>query len=88
MCIRDRFWITNGSHADVLVVYAKTDPQAGAKGITAFLFEKHFAGVSFGQHIDKMCMRGSPTAELVCHDCFVPEENVLGPLHGLSLIHI
>ncbi len=77
-----KFWITNGSVADVLVVYAKTDPAAGSKGITAFLIEKGFAGFSIGQAIDKMGMRGSPTAELVFQDCFVPEGNVMGPVGG------
>jgi len=75
-----KFWITNGTFADVLVVYAKTGE--GAKGITAFLIEKSMEGFSIGQKIDKMGMRGSPTCELVFNDCFVPEENVMGPLHG------
>src|SRR6476659_10094189 len=75
-----KFWITNGSDADVLVVYAKTGE--GSKGITAFLIEKGMAGFSIGQKVDKLGMRGSPTAELVFDDCYVPEENVLGPLHG------
>lgn len=75
-----KFWITNGTYADVLVVYAKTGD--GSRGITAFLIEKGFAGFSIGQKIDKMGMRGSPTAELVFNDCFVPEANILGPLHG------
>ena len=77
-----KFWITNGTYADTLVVYANTAPDAGSKGITAFLIEKGFDGFSIGQKIDKMGMRGSPTAELVFDDCFVPEENVMGPLHG------
>jgi len=77
-----KFWITNGTYADTLVVYAKTDPAAGSKGITAFLIEKGMAGFSIGQKIDKMGMRGSPTCELVFTDCFVPAENVMGPLHG------
>ncbi|WP_226019259.1 isovaleryl-CoA dehydrogenase [Novosphingobium sp. FKTRR1] len=77
-----KFWITNGSHADTLVVYARTDPQGGSRGITAFLIEKDFAGFSIGQKIDKMGLRGSPTAELVFQDCFVPEENVMGPVNG------
>jgi isovaleryl-CoA dehydrogenase len=77
-----KFWITNGAYADTLVVYARTVADAGSKGITAFLIEKDFAGFSIGQHIEKMGMRGSPTSELVFDDCFVPEENVLGPLHG------
>jgi len=74
-----KFWITNGPHADVLVVYAKTAPDAG---VTAFLVEKGFKGFSVGQKLDKMGMRGSDTAELVFDDCEVPEENVLGPLNG------
>lgn len=77
-----KFWITNGAYAETLVVYAKTAPDAGSKGITAFLIEKGFPGFSIGQKIDKMGMRGSPTCELVFNDCFVPEENILGPLHG------
>jgi len=64
------------------VVYAKTAPEAGSGGITAFLIEKDMAGFSIGQKIDKMGMRGSPTAELIFDDCKVPEENVLGALHG------
>ena len=75
-----KFWITNATCADTLVVYAKTGE--GSRGITAFLIEKDFAGFSIGQKIDKMGMRGSPTAELVFDDCHVPEENVMGPLHG------
>jgi isovaleryl-CoA dehydrogenase len=77
-----KFWITNAPHADVLVVYAKTDPEAGAQGITAFLVEKGFAGFSAGQKLDKMGMRGSDTGELVFQDCEVPAENVLGALNG------
>ncbi|WP_285021345.1 isovaleryl-CoA dehydrogenase [Novosphingobium sp. fls2-241-R2A-195] len=75
-----KFWITNGTYADTLVVYAKTGE--GSKGITAFLIEKGMPGFSIGQKIDKMGMRGSPTCELVFDDCLVPEENVMGPLHG------
>ena len=75
-----KFWITNGTYADTLVVYAKTGE--GSKGITAFLIEKGMPGFSIGQKIDKMGMRGSPTCELVFDDCLVPEENVVGPLHG------
>jgi isovaleryl-CoA dehydrogenase len=75
-----KFWITNGSHADVLVVYAKTGE--GSKGITTFLIEKDMAGFSIGQKVDKLGMRGSPTAELVFEDCFVPPENVMGPENG------
>jgi isovaleryl-CoA dehydrogenase len=73
-----KMWITNGPDADVLVVYAKTDPQAGARGITAFLIEKGFKGFSCAQKLDKLGMRGSHTGELVFEDCEVPEENVLG----------
>jgi len=82
-----KFWITNGTYADTLVVYAKTEPDAGSKGITAFLIEKDFAGFSIGQKIDKMGMRGSPTAELVFDDCFVPDECVMGPLNeGVKIL--
>jgi isovaleryl-CoA dehydrogenase len=73
-----KMWITNGPDADVLVVYAKTDPDAGSKGITAFLIEKGFKGFSVAQKLDKLGMRGSHTGELVFADCEVPEENVLG----------
>ena len=73
-----KFWITNAPHADTLIVYAKTAPDAGSKGISAFLIEKDFAGFSIGQKIDKLGMRGSPTAELVFDDCFVPDENLMG----------
>ncbi|MFV1918691.1 isovaleryl-CoA dehydrogenase [Sphingomonas sp. MJ1 (PH-R8)] len=75
-----KFWITNAAYADTLVVYVKTGE--GSRGITAFLIEKDMAGFSIGQKIDKMGMRGSPTAELVFNDCFVPAENVMGPLNG------
>jgi isovaleryl-CoA dehydrogenase len=77
-----KYWITNGTCADTLVVYAKTLPHAASKGITAFLMEKDMPGFSIGQKIDKMGLRGSPTCELVFEDCFVPEENVMGPLNG------
>ena len=73
-----KFWITNGPCADVLVVYAKTDPKAGPRGITAFLIEKGFKGFSTAQKLDKMGMRGSDTGELIFEDCEVPAENVLG----------
>jgi len=73
-----KMWITNGPDADVLVVYAKTDPAAGSKGITAFLIEKGFTGFSTAQKLDKLGMRGSNTSELVFRECEVPEENVLG----------
>ncbi len=75
-----KFWITNAAYADVLVVYAKTGE--GSRGITTFLIEKDMPGFSIGQKIDKMGMRGSPTAELVFDDCFVPAENVMGPENG------
>ena len=75
-----KFWITNAPYADVLVVYAKTGE--GSRGITTFLIEKSFKGFSIGQKIDKMGMRGSPTSELVFDDCFVPDENVMGPENG------
>jgi isovaleryl-CoA dehydrogenase len=75
-------WITNGPHADTLVVYAKTDPAAGARGITAFLIEKGFTGFSTAQKLDKLGMRGSDTSELVFSDCEVPKENVLGSVGG------
>ena len=73
-----KFWITNAPHADVLVVYAKTDPAAGPKGITTFLIEKGTAGFSVSGKLDKMGMRGSDTAELVFEDCEVPSANVMG----------
>jgi len=73
-----KMWITNGPHADVLVVYAKTDPAAGPRGITAFLVEKGFKGFRAAQKLDKLGMRGSDTSELVFEDCEVPAENVLG----------
>ncbi len=77
-----KFWITNSAYADTLFVYAKTTPDAGSRGITAFLIEKDMPGFSIGQKIDKMGMRGSPTAELVFDDCFVPDENIVGPMNG------
>ncbi|MEP1571270.1 isovaleryl-CoA dehydrogenase [Roseibium album] len=75
-----KMWITNGPTADTLIIYAKTDPDAGPKGITAFLVEKDFSGFSVAQKLDKLGMRGSDTGELVFQDCEVPEENVLGEL--------
>ena len=75
-----KFWITNAPYADTLVVYAKTGE--GSRGITAFLIEKDMPGFSIGQKIDKVGMRGSPTAELVFNDCEVPEENIMGPMNG------
>jgi isovaleryl-CoA dehydrogenase len=77
-----KFWITNAPHADTLVVYAKTDPEAGGRGITAFLIEKGMKGFSVSQKLDKMGMRGSDTAELVFEDCEVAEDNVMGPENG------
>lgn len=73
-----KMWITNGPDADTLVVYAKTDPNAGPKGITAFIIEKGMKGFSTAQKLDKLGMRGSNTCELVFQDCEVPEENVMG----------
>ncbi|MEL6361459.1 MAG: isovaleryl-CoA dehydrogenase [Pseudomonadota bacterium] len=73
-----KMWITNGPGADTLVVYAKTDTNAGSRGITAFIIEKGFKGFSTAQKLDKLGMRGSDTCELVFEDCEVPEENVLG----------
>ena len=73
-----KMWITNGPDADVLVVYAKTDPEAGSRGITAFLIQKDFPGFEPSPKLDKLGMRGSSTSELVFEDCEVPEENVLG----------
>jgi isovaleryl-CoA dehydrogenase len=73
-----KMWITNGPDASTLVVYAKTDPEAGARGITAFIVEKSFKGFSTAQKLDKLGMRGSNTCELVFEDCEVPYENVLG----------
>src|SRR6266853_781061 len=77
-----KFWITNGPVAETLVVYAKTDPDAGARGITAFLIEKGMTGFSTAPKLDKLGMRGSDTAELVFEDCEVPAENVLGAVGG------
>jgi isovaleryl-CoA dehydrogenase len=83
----NKMWITNGPDADVLVVYAKTDPQAGPRGITAFLVEKGFRGFSTAQKLDKLGMRGSNTCELVFQDCEVPEENVLGQVgRGVNVL--
>ena len=82
-----KMWITNGSDADTLVVYAKTDPAAGPRGITAFLVEKGMKGFRVAQKLDKLGMRGSPTAELVFDDCAVPVENVLGrPNEGVRVL--
>ena len=76
----NKMWITNGPDADVLVVYAKTDPEAGSRGITAFIIEKDYEGFSTAQKLDKLGMRGSNTCELVFQDCFVPAGNVVGDL--------
>ncbi|PCJ45862.1 MAG: acyl-CoA dehydrogenase [Gammaproteobacteria bacterium] len=77
----NKMWITNGPNADVLVVYAKTDMDAGSRGITAFIIEKDFPGFSTAQKLDKLGMRGSNTCELVFTDCEVPEENIMGGLN-------
>jgi isovaleryl-CoA dehydrogenase len=74
----NKFWITNGPHADTLIVYGKTDPDAGPRGITAFLIERGMKGFSTAQKLDKLGMRGSDTCELVFEDCEIPFENVLG----------
>ncbi|MBQ0798345.1 MAG: isovaleryl-CoA dehydrogenase [Porticoccaceae bacterium] len=74
----NKMWITNGPDADTYVIYAKTDPSGGSKGITAFIVERDFPGFSRAQKLDKLGMRGSNTGELVFEDCEVPEENVLG----------
>lgn len=78
----NKMWITNGPDADTLVVYAKTAPEAGSHGITAFIVERGMPGFSTAQKLDKLGMRGSNTCELVFDDCFVPKENVLGELNG------
>ncbi len=75
-----KMWITNGPSADTLIIYAKTDMEAGPRGITAFLVEKGFKGFSIAQKLDKLGMRGSETGELVFQDCEVPEENIMGGL--------
>jgi isovaleryl-CoA dehydrogenase len=77
-----KFWITNAPHADTLVVYAKSDPDADSRGVTAFLIEKDFKGFSCSKKLDKTGMRGSDTGELVFEDCEVPAENVLGAVGG------
>ncbi|KAI9138117.1 acyl-CoA dehydrogenase/oxidase [Paraphysoderma sedebokerense] len=82
-----KFWITNGPDADTLVVYAKTEPEKGPHGITAFIVEKGFKGFSTGPKFDKLGMRGSNTCELIFEDCEVPEENVLGKVnHGVYVL--
>ena len=83
----NKMWITNGPIADVLIVYAKTDPKAGSRGISAFIIEKDFKGFSTAQKLDKLGMRGSDTCELVFEDCEVPEKNVMGPLgKGVNIL--
>uniref|UniRef100_A0A8C4NUE0 Isovaleryl-CoA dehydrogenase, mitochondrial n=1 Tax=Dicentrarchus labrax TaxID=13489 RepID=A0A8C4NUE0_DICLA len=77
----NKFWITNGPDADVLIVYAKTDPEAHQRGITAFIVEKGMPGFSTAQKLDKLGMRGSNTCELIFEDCKIPGENILGPLN-------
>ncbi|GAB7228556.1 isovaleryl-CoA dehydrogenase [Vibrio rotiferianus] len=77
----NKMWITNGPDADTLVVYAKTDPNGGSRGITAFIIEREFEGFSHAQKLDKLGMRGSNTCELVFQDCVVPKENFLGELN-------
>ncbi|NOI70030.1 MULTISPECIES: isovaleryl-CoA dehydrogenase [Vibrio harveyi group] len=77
----NKMWITNGPDADTLVVYAKTDPSGGSRGITAFIIERDFEGFSHAQKLDKLGMRGSNTCELVFQDCVVPKENILGELN-------
>jgi isovaleryl-CoA dehydrogenase len=82
-----KMWITNGPNADVLVIYAKTDPDAGSRGITAFLVERGSAGFSTSPKLDKLGMRGSNTCELVFQDCEVPAENVLGAVgQGVNVL--
>jgi isovaleryl-CoA dehydrogenase len=82
-----KMWITNGPVADTFVIYAKTDPTAGSRGITAFIVEKNFKGFSPAQKLDKLGMRGSDTSELVFEDCEVPEENVLGAVgNGVNVL--
>lgn len=83
----NKFWITNGPHADTLVVYGKTDPEAGPRGITAFLIEKGMKGFTTAQKLDKLGMRGSDTCELIFEDCEVPAENILGGLgNGVKVL--
>ncbi len=77
-----KMWITNSPDADTLIVYAKTEPDKGSRGITAFIVERDFKGYSVAQKLDKLGMRGSETGEIVFQDCEVPEENVMGPLNG------
>ena len=82
-----KMWITNGPDADILIIYAKTEPSAGSKGITAFIVEKEMIGFSVGKRIDKLGMRGSNTSELIFENCEVPEDNILGnPGDGASIL--
>lgn len=82
-----KMWITNGPDADVVIVYAKTDPRAGAHGITAFIIEKDFSGFQSGPKLDKLGMRGSNTSELIFENCMVPDRNVLGqPERGVNVL--
>lgn len=82
-----KMWITNGPEADIVIVYAKTDPEAKSHGITAFIVERAFAGFERAQKLDKLGMRGSNTCELVFTDCLVPKQNILGELnHGVSVL--
>jgi len=82
-----KMWITNGGDADILIVYAKTDPDAGPRGITAFIVEKGFPGLAFGEKLDKLGMRGSNTYPVFFDDCAVPEDNVLGGLgNGVGVL--
>ncbi len=83
----NKMWITNGPDANVLVVYAKTSPDQGSRGITAFIIEREFSGFSTGQKLDKLGMRGSNTGELIFQNCRVPKENVLGEVdHGVEVL--
>jgi isovaleryl-CoA dehydrogenase len=83
----NKMWITNGPDADTYAIYAKTEPDAGSKGITAFIVERDFPGFSRAQKLDKLGMRGSNTCELVFEDCEVPEENVLGEVNrGVAVL--
>ena len=82
----NKMWITNGPDAETIVVYAKTTPDAGSRGITAFIVEKAYEGFSTAQKLDKLGMRGSNTGELIFDDCFVPEENILGRIDGGSAV--
>ncbi|MGF1729425.1 isovaleryl-CoA dehydrogenase [Photobacterium kasasachensis] len=82
-----KMWITNGPDAETFVVYAKTEPESGSHGISAFIIERDFAGFSHAQKLDKLGMRGSNTCELVFHDCVVPAENLLGELNkGVNVL--